>query len=259
MGSEFHEIDCGYDEPVVLERTSGGRVVLHNFDVDTELAAQELGFEQSPCYRLWKIISDTSGDPAALCANRLSRRLVLDAAHGRTGSVELFLLAGADPRHSRSMALRFAAHRGHPAVVELLLAAGADIPESDALFHASEAGCAEVVELLLAAGAGQGAAAQASAERALLAAARYGKNEVIKLLVAANVPRNAAALLKDKKLLFALAIHRNDAVLVRRLLSAGTTPTDADYNRAYEVGRATGDYTIAKIIERRLFSDDEYR
>jgi hypothetical protein len=51
--SRFFEIECGYEEPVVIERTEEDEFVFHNFDYAAEQAAEELGFDPSLCSMLY--------------------------------------------------------------------------------------------------------------------------------------------------------------------------------------------------------------
>jgi len=53
---KFFDLDCGdSDDPVRLEILDTGEVVFHNFDLEVELAAQELGFAPSDCYVVWYV------------------------------------------------------------------------------------------------------------------------------------------------------------------------------------------------------------
>jgi hypothetical protein len=46
-------MDCFYqDPPVLLEVTTKGELVLHNYDRDTEIAAEALGLDPSRCYEI---------------------------------------------------------------------------------------------------------------------------------------------------------------------------------------------------------------
>ena len=76
MGSTFYELDCGDDEPVVMERTADGELVFHGWDLETELAAQELGFQPSACFIVWD-------------AWRLDEELIDLARYGHAAVVEL--------------------------------------------------------------------------------------------------------------------------------------------------------------------------
>jgi len=86
MSSKFFEIDCGDDEPVVMERCDDGELVFHGWDIETELAAQELGFQPSACFVVWD----------AKRNDRLDKALLDQAAEGHAAIVELMLAAGAD-------------------------------------------------------------------------------------------------------------------------------------------------------------------
>ena len=179
MSSTFYEIDCGDDEPVVMERRGDGELVFHGWDLETELAAQELGFQPSAAFVVWDAKRNGTLDKA-----------LWDAAwDGRTAVVELLLAAGADVDAKDEdgwTALHYAATRGHTAVVELLLAAGADVNAQSnaggtALHYAAFYGHSAVVELLLAAGADVDAESKIGGT-ALQAAAAYGHATVVELI-----------------------------------------------------------------------------
>jgi len=149
--STFFEIDCGDDESVVMERRDDGDLVFHGWDIETELAAQELGFQPSACLVVWD----------AQRNDRLDEELRAQVLEGHTAVVELLLAAGADVDAKNNYgwtALHYAAAYGHADVVELLLEAGADIKAKNnsggtALHYAAAYGHADVVELLVSAGA----------------------------------------------------------------------------------------------------------
>jgi len=179
MSSKFFEIDCGDDEPVVMERCDDGDLVFHGWDIETELAAQELGFKPSAAFVVWDAKRNGTLDKA-----------LWDAAwDGRTAVVELLLAAGADVDAKDEdgwTALHDAAWGGHAAVAELLLAAGADVNAQDndgwiALHDAARNGHSAVVELLLEAGADVNAKNK-NGWTALHYAAFYGHSAVVELI-----------------------------------------------------------------------------
>jgi len=146
MSSTFYEIDCGDDEPVVMERRDDGDLVFHGWDLETELAAQELGFQPSAAFVVWE----------AQRTGTLDKALRNAAINGHAAVVELLLAAGSDvdaQDNAGWTALQGAAAYGHAAVVELLLAAGADVNaksniDGTALLYAARYGNADVVEIL---------------------------------------------------------------------------------------------------------------
>ena len=170
--STFFEIDCGDDESVVMERRDDGDLVFHGWDIETELAAQELGFQPSACLVVWD----------AQRNDRLDEELRAQVLEGHTAVVELLLAAGADVDAESNIgetALHYAAAYGHADVVELLVSAGANVNAQDkdgwtALFWASFKGYVAVVELLLASGAVD--------KYALHLAAQGGHAAVVKLI-----------------------------------------------------------------------------
>jgi len=113
MSSTFYEIDCGDDEPVVMERRGDGELVFHGWDLETELAAQELGFQPSAAFVVWDAKRNGTLDKALWDAAR----------EGHIAIVELLLAAGADVDandESGETALHYAAFYCHSAVVELI-------------------------------------------------------------------------------------------------------------------------------------------
>lgn len=120
--STFYELDCCDETSVIIEVDDHGEVALHDFDLDAELAAQELGFEPSLCWLVWlatkrdveaelyDVIRDSIGDPnldyiAALLWLVETKGLPVDKA-------DLLYLA---------------VRRNQPHTVRLLLEAGADL------------------------------------------------------------------------------------------------------------------------------------
>ena len=113
MASTFYEIDCGDEEPVVMERRDDGDLVFHGWDLETELAAQELGFQPSAAFVVWD----------AKRTGTLDKALRDATWDGHTAVVELLLAAGADVNAKRNYgwtALHYSSEQGHAAVVELL-------------------------------------------------------------------------------------------------------------------------------------------
>ncbi len=145
LGSDFYELDCGDDEPTVIEVTADGDVTFHNFDPDAEAAAVELGFEPSDFYCIWK----------AFTTSDLEGAIVEFTEAGNYDVVNALIGMGANFTTGDEQPLRDAAWKGHTAVVELLLEAGADVHAKDdeALRWAASEGHADVVEVLLEAGA----------------------------------------------------------------------------------------------------------
>jgi hypothetical protein len=119
--SKFFELDCGQEEPVTIERTAEGEFFFHNFDLDAELAAQELGFEPSLCWFLWQTY-DAKGS--------LEGAMSSFAESGDFEAVSMLLDLGEPPYAS---ALRFASEQNHSFIMRLLIDAGAD--PYDALSH----------------------------------------------------------------------------------------------------------------------------
>jgi len=114
MPSTFAELDCGEGEVVRLERTEQGKYIFHDFDIETELAAHELGFKPSLCWFLWQTY-ETSGS--------LEGAMSSLAEAGDYDNVYMLLELG-EPPHSS--ALRAASAENHIEVMRKLIAAGAD-------------------------------------------------------------------------------------------------------------------------------------
>jgi ankyrin repeat protein len=154
MASKFFELDCGEDEPVVMERRDDGELIFHGWDKEAEEAAIELGFEPSPCFIVWDAVQ----------RNDLDDALLLQAMDGDAAGVDALLLAGADV-HTHTAALgkdsplKIAARRGHAPIAKVLLDHGADIHVADEdgpdapLGWAAAKGRLDVVKLLLEHGA----------------------------------------------------------------------------------------------------------
>jgi ankyrin repeat protein len=184
MAKTIFDLDCGQEEPVVLEMFSDGSWLFHGYDEEAELAAQELGFAPSICYAIsrefelyspTKIMTDFAGAGSqlmvkiALAAGAdvhapnqygdTDTALQEASGGGHVEIVKILLEHGADvhaaDQKGPGAPLRRAARVDHVEVVELLLEAGAD-PAANyslALAEAVENGCADSVELLLDAGA----------------------------------------------------------------------------------------------------------
>ncbi len=147
MASTFFEIDCGQDEPIVMEvQLWTGKITFHGWDCDDELAAMELGFDPSPgfiestCFIVWD----------AARREELEDRLIQFAGQGRVDVVETLIAAGAELRDSIDDALVAAAASGNTATVTLLLEHGPDVHAWNdmALSVAAEYGHTDVVDIL---------------------------------------------------------------------------------------------------------------
>jgi len=114
MPSTFAELNCGEGEVVRLERTADGKYIFHDFDIETELAAHELGFKPSLCWFLWQTY-ETSGS--------LEGAMSSLAEAGDYDTVYMLLELGEPPRPS---ALRAASAGNHTEIMLKLIAAGAD-------------------------------------------------------------------------------------------------------------------------------------
>ncbi len=152
MPSKFYEIDCGQDEPVIMEVVAHRKVVFHGWDEEAEQAAIELGFEPSLCH----IVSEAVlGDlafwaGAADWGDTLNAELSRQAYAGNVAAVSALLMAGADiDANDRygwdGYPLRQATEGGRPDVVRYLLKNGArwqdayeNIDEEGSAFESAE-------------------------------------------------------------------------------------------------------------------------
>jgi ankyrin repeat protein len=197
MTRTFYELDCGDEEPAVIEITDTGELVFHNWDLEAEQAAIELGFEASTCFiiqSLWQ---------------RKSRALIGAAAMGNLDAVNVFLAAGIDVNFQDSLgqnALMQAAFKGFPKIAQALIAAGADIHvDNDWVLHeATMYGHVDVVKVLLEAGAD----VNRESARTLRWAAEAGNLEIVELLLAATDEETDPA---------AVAHARNNAMAYERV------------------------------------------
>ena len=114
MPSTFAELDCGDGEVVQIERTPEGEYRFHGFELDVELAAQELGFKPSLCWFLWQTY-DVKGS--------LEGAMSSLAEEGDTEAVAMLLELGEPPWDD---ALTAASERNHVDIIKLLVEAGAD-------------------------------------------------------------------------------------------------------------------------------------
>ena len=121
MASTFAELSCGDGDLVRLERTETGEYIFHDFELDFELAAQELGFKPSLCWFLWQTY-ETSGS--------LEGAMSSLAEAGDYDNVYMLLKLGEPPYPS---ALRAASEQNHSAIMRKLITEGAD--PYDALGH----------------------------------------------------------------------------------------------------------------------------
>jgi len=178
MSSKFFEIDCGDDEPVVLEIVKPAKMVTadnwrthcwkpaqlrwHNWDLDTELAAQELGFPPSRCYVVHLILNHPDFDPtkqmlkAVIPASEYVLRKSIPMNF--PGWIDILLAAGADPdalTSDEEPVLAVAAMFGEIEAVEALVAGGADVAagHNSAVRWAAAVGNYNIVRMLVEAGA----------------------------------------------------------------------------------------------------------
>jgi ankyrin repeat protein len=187
MTSKFFELDCGEDEPVVMERREDGELIFHGWDRNAELAAIELGFEPSTCFLVWEAAKN----------NWLDDAMIKAVKKGKTAAVAALLAAGADVHawdgvHEHDAALLWAADECHADIVKVLLEAGANVHALGdfALQQAADNGCLEIVQMLLEAGAN----VNADNSLALDWAAEEGHLAVVELLLQAGARVSAAAL-----------------------------------------------------------------
>ncbi len=111
--SKFVELDCDQEEPVIIENDEG-EIIFHNFDLEAELAAHELGFTPSLCWFLWQCY-ETKGN--------LDTALGRIAQSGELEAVLLLLELGIPPSDD---ALKAASESNHLPVMRVLIAEGAD-------------------------------------------------------------------------------------------------------------------------------------
>jgi len=178
MSSKFFEIDCGDDEPAVLEIVKPAKIATadgwrthywepvqlrwHNWDLETELAAQELGFFPSRCYVFHLALTHPDFDPtkqmlkAVIPENEyvLKKSITINFQ----GWIDILLAAGADPdalTSDEEPVLSVAAVFGEIEAVEALIAGGADVAadHNSAVRWASAGGNHNIVRMLVEAGA----------------------------------------------------------------------------------------------------------
>jgi len=177
MASKLFEIDCGDDEPVVMERRDDGELIFHGWDLETELAAQELGFQPSLCYDVWKAKQE----------DRLNQVVDIEAVAAEpkfearsVPRIAAFLAAGADPNYEGAGAFKDAARRGMPDLLQVYIAAGVRQKYIDrALWLAAKHGKNEAVKVLLRSGAD----VNTNNGKALYMAAEKGKTETVRILL----------------------------------------------------------------------------
>ncbi len=141
MARELYEIDCGDDEPLVMEVVRPGEIIFDDgFDPEAERAAIELGFTPSPCFVVWH----------AARIGQLDKALHWAACHGHSAATEALIAAGANVHSRNNYALRCASGRGHAVIVEHLLHGGADphVLAKQALRWAARDGHDAVVRIL---------------------------------------------------------------------------------------------------------------
>jgi hypothetical protein len=183
MASTFYELDCGEDEPVVMERRDDGELIFHGWDQDAEAAAVELGFEPSLCFVVHQ----------ATRSDDLDWALWHSIRDHNAPLVAALLAGGADPNaedpnykkykgthNPAGTPLGTAILEGDPDVVLIVIEAGADVNADDgyALTKSARLGDHALVDILLSAGAD----AHADDYEALRQADQYGHTTVVKIL-----------------------------------------------------------------------------
>jgi hypothetical protein len=146
MTRDLYYIDCDQDELVEVERTEVGKLVFHNYDLDAELAAMELGFEPSDCLTLWRLMEVHSTTETA----------IIDAVRDlRYDDVKLLASVGADLNEVATFLIIPAVQLYDVMMTQLLLELGLDDPEAvnRALFSAVEHKATGCLYQLLEAGA----------------------------------------------------------------------------------------------------------
>jgi len=248
MSSKFFEIDCGDDEPVVMERRDDGELVFYGWDLETELAAQELGFEPSAAFVVWD----------AQRNGRLDEALLAQTNVGNIAAVAALLAAGANVHTAEDEAIDRAADFGYLELVKVLISAGADVHifYESPLNTALEQGNIEMAELLISAGANREmglchrsyARAYAHAER-LAGLCNY---RVRQILLDTSIPADYAkratnALINACSATSAVATNHY-LEMVRQLLLAGAD-VHAYNDKALRFAKRYGHDAIVEILE----------
>jgi hypothetical protein len=233
MASTFYELECGGDEPVVMERRDDGELIFHGWDQEAEEAAIELGFEPSLCWKVWQR------------KDHLDLGLI-DVAEGDLEEVAALLAAGADVHASEDDAIFVAAEHGHLEVAKLLIDHGADV---NVFYEAPLAVAAtdEMHELLIEAGADPNVDHWAHRD-AFDAAWDYSKkyNHVIyAILQDTSIDYWTRA---TNALLRAVA-KGEDTAFIETLLRAGADPSAHNY-AAVKNAKTLGYHHIARILEK---------
>jgi len=172
--SQFFEIECSEGRVVTIEITDAGDALFHDYDIETELAAQELGFAPDLCYKIWAFLQPLWNDDSSQrkTANELLLQIVdeeifdpdLDLSRSdkralfQSGLVDILVALGADPNASNDepeTALALATNYGFADAVRTLLAAGADPNAEDSLAVRWAAGgpAPDILQLIIDAGA----------------------------------------------------------------------------------------------------------
>jgi len=126
VGETFYELDCGCDEPVVLEVTEQAKLIFHGWDeanLEIEAAAIELGFRPSLCWRLYHVTGSLAVELAWAVRNDRPVNLPY---------IELLLdiVESTAERFDPTELLSHAALYGNMPVAELLLQRGTVVNEN---------------------------------------------------------------------------------------------------------------------------------
>ncbi len=213
MASEFFELDCGDGETITVEVNDQQEIIFHDWDEEGALAAVELGFEPSRCFKFKQVLDDSPSP------------LISVATVGHADMVEIVLAAGGQVRLWDYGALMDAIRNGHAAVVRLLLAGDSSIHQH---FQDPE----------------QFPLAGTMSFKPLDLAITSGHDHIVALLLQSRIYYDE----EDLHSALWLAAGDGDRDIVLRLLHAGADPSAHRRESVYQAAREQ-QYHIVDLLE----------
>jgi ankyrin repeat protein len=211
-------VSCG-GQPVTVERKQDGKIVFHDYDMDTDLAMEALGMDMSPCLYIQKMLLEEEKRPGALNEELLNVSYE-EGLFDILDKIPLLIFAGADINTSDASAMADASRQSRYKLMAALVKMGADpnaengLPLTTTISESQY----ELLEFLLE----HGANPDIDKGRPLSLAADIGDLRAVRILVEGGADPTV-----NDNIALAIAINGGNVDMFDQLLAVGATiPSD---------------------------------